>query len=257
MEQVVQNQTAKHHEQFCMVVCAPATIFDNCVLGNIITRTTPTHTCATEECEDLYEAGVCRSNGGEWADWPNCFCVSPIIIDVSGNGFNLTNAVGGVGFNIMGDNALEQISWSSTNSDDAWLVLDRNGNGTIDDSKELFGSGTSQPQGSIDRIKNGFRALAVFDNIREGGNSDGQISNRDAIFTSLKLWQDLNHNGISESNELHTLPELGLASISLDYKESKQHDENGNWFGFRAKVRDVRGATLGRWAWDVFLQVKR
>jgi hypothetical protein len=213
--------------------------------------------CVEEECTNYWEQGECISNDGEWVGWPSCGCVSPIVIDVLGNGFNLTNAAGGVSFNVIGDSAREQVSWTSANSDDAWLVLDRNGNGTIDDGKELFGSATSQPEGSIDRIKNGFRALAVFDSVQEGGNRDGQINNKDAVFTRLKLWQDINHNGISEPSEMHTLPELGLASISLDYKQSKQHDANGNWFGFRAKVSDTSGANLGRWAWDVFLKVNR
>lgn len=178
------------------------------------------------------------------------------MVDVAGNGFNLTNSANGVLFNIDGRSNSEQIAWTAANSDDAWLVLDRNGNGLIDDGKELFGNFTQQPSRSQTEIKNGFRALAVFDKPGRGGNDDGQIDSRDEIFTSLRLWQDSNHNGISEQSELFTLTAKGLAILDLDYKESRRHDQHGNWFKFRAKVKDAQGAQIGRWAWDVYLLIQ-
>lgn len=200
-------------------------------------------------CDGL-ERENCQ-NAGYYYDEPTCGCQphSPIVVDVAGDGFNLTDAAGGVRFDLTGDGQGEFLSWTSANSDDSWLALDRNGNGTIDDGAELFGNFTPQPAPPSGESKNGFLALAAYD-----ANADRQITAQDGIFANLRLWQDANHNGVSEASELQTLAACGLLSISLDYKESKRTDARGNAFKYRAKVRDAHGSEVGRWAWDVFLQ---
>jgi hypothetical protein len=183
-----------------------------------------------------------------------------VLVDVNGDGIsNLTNVYGGVNFDLNSDGIAERVAWTAVGSDDAFLTLDRNGNGKIDNSSELFGSSTPQPP-PLDRSggflgkPNGFLALAELDKPKNGGDGNGLINSRDAIFSSLRLWQDKNHNGISEPNELHTLASLGIVSIEVGYEEWTGKDKRGNWFRYRAMV--IKGESerqVEQWAHDVFL----
>lgn len=179
-----------------------------------------------------------------------CSYATPILIDVDGNGFNMTNTAQGVEFDFDGDGQRQRLPWTAAGSDDAWLVMDLNRNGLIDSGREMFGNVSNQPR-IAGKERNGFIALSEFDTSGRGGNGDGVISPKDYFFRSLRLWTDANHNGISEATELSSLDQTGIDVVELEYKLSSRSDRNGNLFRYRAKVKNAMGAQLGRWAWDV------
>ena len=125
--------------------------------------------------------------------------VDPLVLDLDGDGIELTSrSAGSLRFDLDGDGFAEPTGWVLP--DDGLLALDINGNGTIDDISELFGSPT----------QSGYAELAAHD-----GNADQVIDAADAVFADLRVWQDANRDGVTDAGELKTLAEAGITSIGL------------------------------------------
>lgn len=202
----------------------------------------------------LWIGTQCKPNRQAF-DLVSCNCghceQTPIIIGLGQSGISLTSAADGVAFDLTADGNPERTAWTTAGSESAFLVLDRNENGVIDDGSELFGNSTAQPVFDISE-RNGFEALAVFDDSLSGGNEDGVIDQRDEIFSELRLWIDSNHNGVSDSTEIFHLGDHDVTSFNLKYRTTARVDQHGNAFRYVAKAT-IGGRT--KLIWDVIFVV--
>ena len=178
---------------------------------------------------------------------------SPIILnldnDLSDGGiFDLAPAERGVYFDIDGSGKKTHVSWPEPGSANAWLALPVNGK--VESGKQLFGNFTAHSNDD-----NGWVALAWYDSRENGGNEDGVIDGKDAIYSRLRLWVDKNHDGVAQPEELYPLAKMGVFSISLDYKNVIKVDENGDVFEYEAGINkgSSRQSEVDKHAWDVFL----
>jgi hypothetical protein len=181
---------------------------------------------------------------------------TPILLDLDGNGFELTGVEDGVLFDLGAQGHLEHTAWTVRSRREAFLALDRNGDHRIDDGSELFGNATLLANGK--RAPNGYVALAEFDKPELGGNGNGFIDPGDAVWNRLRLWIDENHDGISQPSELHTLEWAHLTRIGLQYIRSQWTDEHGNQFRFlgAAWYRGPDGREHRMVTTDVFFVVR-
>lgn len=173
----------------------------------------------------------------------------PLLVDVNGDGYELTTVADGVVFDLAGNGRPQRVAWTAAGSDDAFLALDENHNGRIDDGHELIGAGATGPP-------NGFAMLAVLDGFAspadlehaQNRRPDGLLTAADAIFHRLLLWRDINHNGVSEENEIESLEHAGVVTLYLGYEGIELYDSHGNLFHYRstALFRNSAGVDVAR-----------
>ncbi len=169
----------------------------------------------------------------------SAFC-DPLVLDLDGDGIDLSGVEDGVLYDIDGDGVKEQTAF--IRGDDALLYLDNNGNGLADSGLELFGD----QEGDA----NGYAELARYDE-----NNDGKIDELDTVYSKLRLWQDKNTDGVNQESESLTLLEAGIKSIQLKYDNLMQNDKNGNITAQTGQFTRVDGST--GYSADMLLQIQK
>lgn len=167
--------------------------------------------------------------------------VSPIVLDLDGDGIETTGVFAGAFFDHEGDGFAERTGWVA--ADDGLLAWDRNGDGNITSGQELFGTQTRLLGGTL--ATHGYIALAELDS-----NADGRIDSQDTEFGNLRVWRDGDGNGFSASGELYSLAASGVASINVNGTSNSFIDAAGNehrLIGEYTRIDGTTGATADVW----------
>jgi hypothetical protein len=158
---------------------------------------------------------------------------TPVVLDLNGDGISTLNVAAGVQFDIAASGGPISTGWVANT--DGLLVMDRNGDGVINDGSELFGSATTLSDGT--KAADGYAALSELDT-----NHDGKLSSVDAGFAKLQVWVDANSDGLSISGELKSLVDMSISSISVVAERNISKD-NGNIVGLTSSYQTTDGAS--------------
>lgn len=159
---------------------------------------------------------------------------TPLVVNPDSGPWALSGLDDPVIFDIDADGDADRMAWTARDSSLAFVALDRNGNGRIDDASELFGDHTRLPNGAA--AANGFEALKSHD-----GNDDDLIDAGDAVWSSLLLWTDANHDGISQRHELAAIAGSTIRGLSTQYRPNGRTDSHGNELRFKSQVIQEHG----------------
>ncbi len=152
---------------------------------------------------------------------------SPLVLDLDRDGIEMTNVRDGITFDVDHTEDVDEAMIGWVEADDAWLAIDKNDDGQINDINELFGNTETE----------GYRELAELDT-----NDDGVIDANDEQWGELLAWRDLNQDGISQENELFSMEDVGITSISLQTIMT-DYFLNGNWTAYESVITFADGST--------------
>lgn len=177
--------------------------------------------------------------------------VSPLILDLDGDGVETTNRTQGIRFDHQADGFAENTGWAGR--DDGMLVRDLNGDGSINNGRELFGNNTLLANGQT--AANGFEALRALDS-----NADGIVSSADMAWAELRVWRDADGDGVTDAGELLSLQDAGVQSINLTYTNQgvnvaadangNQHQQTGGYTTTGGQTRGVDDVWFATNNWD-------
>jgi hypothetical protein len=184
-------------------------------------------------------------------DRPSCGSIDkencPLVVNLGKGAWSLTGLAEPVRFDMDADGAAEEMGWTSPDSSLAFVSLDRNANGVIDDGGELFGEYTVKRNGEL--AANGFEALQQYD-----GNLDGRVDDADGVWQTLLLWTDRNHDGVSQLDELVPIGKSGIAALETSYRAERRRDRFGNQFRLASRVQRTNDSEAKYF--DIFFVVK-
>lgn len=177
---------------------------------------------------DEFEADITQScttdeNGRPMWNWEDCN--TPLVLSFGDAVAFEAAPTAAADFDVAGA-ACMRADWPTAQT--PWLALDRDGNGSIDGGRELFGSATRLSAGAAPH--NGFQALAELDS-----DGDGKLSPTDARFGELVLWADHDADRRSSGWEMLPLASFEVVEIDLGYAVRRDCDERGNCGAERAR----------------------
>jgi hypothetical protein len=170
---------------------------------------------------------VTRSDGPPVVTYPNPVTNCPTVVSIDPNSqYTFTGVLDGVLFDIDADGDLDQVAWTKTSTDVAFLALDRDGDKRITSGRELIGDHT------LPGVTNGPNALLQ---LAVNPATKAVLDSDDPVFSRMLLWRDANHNGSSEPAELRAAGDE-LSTIGLGYERHRRIDSHGNQSRFRGFV---------------------
>jgi len=165
---------------------------------------------------------------------------SPIVISFQPK-VEFTSPKDGVNFDIQQFGFPQRVAWTKADANIGWLVRGTN----IKSTEQMFGDMSLQAEPRVPNEEaSGYRALRLYDS-----DGDLKITPTDAIWVELNLWFDRNHNGVAETDELESLDDAGVGSISLQYDTIGKRDRYGTTLHFRSEVQLKTGTS--KFSYDV------